>query len=132
MDQKTEYQDYKALLKILKAKIPLAYPLDCRRTKLDDDTHGWCSRNRKKFLIRINRNLKEDLVIETLIHEYAHAISWNHLNDEMDSEDLMWHGPAWGVAYSQAYQVYEEFFIGVPRNPLSPPLLNCPAPKGNT
>ena len=130
MDDKAEYLEYKSLLKILKARIPLAYPLDCRRAKLDDDTHGWCCRKGKKFIIRINRNLKEDLVIETLIHEYAHAISWNHLNDDMDSEDLMWHGPAWGVAYSQVYQVYEEFFIGIPKSAENPSLIGCKAPKG--
>jgi hypothetical protein len=76
---------------------------------MDDETYGTCLRRGKLFEIRINSSINEDMAIESLIHEYAHALSWSHLNDKMEEEELSWHGPAWGVAYSQVYQVYECF-----------------------
>lgn len=108
----SEYTGYKVLLKTLRAKLPLPFPLECKRLKMSDCLHGTCSRHRNKFVIKINRRLSEELVIETLLHEYAHALCWNYCHDQLENEDLQWHGAAWGVAYSQVYQIYEEYYIG--------------------
>ncbi len=37
-------------------------------------------------------------MLETLIHEWAHAVAWR------EGETVQDHGPEWGVAYAQLYQ----------------------------
>jgi hypothetical protein len=77
------------------------YPLSIKRVKLKDD--GQCEFKNKKFFIRINRELPENHSIDVLIHEVAHALSWNK------DEDI--HGPSWGKAYSKVYRIFLENFI---------------------
>lgn len=38
---------------------------------------------------------------DSLIHEWAHAMSWTENSDDRSRGD---HGPEWGVAFSRAYQ----------------------------
>lgn len=38
----------------------------------------------------------------TLIHEWAHALSWNYLHASDRPVDV--HGPEWGVAYALAWK----------------------------
>lgn len=58
--------------------------------------------DRRYYLIRITRDADDLWQRETLIHEWAHAISWSHRDDQRDSEHG-WHGPEFGVAYAAAY-----------------------------
>lgn len=104
-----EYQAYKKLVSILKKKCPPAFPISVQRVKLTSDD-GQCILTRKRFDIRINKNLSESSAIDTLLHEWAHARAWNHLYDAMDWNE--WeekqHDAAWGVAYAEVYRVYEQ------------------------
>jgi hypothetical protein len=71
---------------------------------------GECIKYKKKFFIKVNKDLSEDSAIETLIHEWAHARAWNHLLDSMESDerfDDFSHDATWGVAYSEVYRVYQ-------------------------
>lgn len=104
-----DYQGYKKLVSILKKKCPPAFPVSVQRTKLSN-LDGQCILGRKKFFIRINKDLSESSAIETLLHEWAHARAWSHLYDAMDWQE--WeekqHDAAWGVAYSEVYRIYEQ------------------------
>lgn len=111
-EDEMEYRAYKHLVSTLKKKCPTAYPVSVRRTKLNN-LDGDCSLGNKKFFIRINKDICEASAIETLLHEWAHAIAWNHLHDSMDWVEFekRSHDASWGVAYSEVYRIYEEFYL---------------------
>lgn len=56
---------------------------------------------RKRFKIRVNKDLSEDSAVLVLLHEIAHAITW-------DSDDVLPgdHNAFWGIAYSQVYKTW--------------------------
>jgi hypothetical protein len=109
---KNRYRQYQKLLRILRNECPLAYPVEVRRVALKD-LCGVCFRDGRKFLIKINRNMGQNMAIETLIHEWAHGLAWNHLHDRMDEKEMdrRCHDAEWGVAYSKVYRIYEEHFL---------------------
>ena len=81
--------------------------MSCR---LDGDCHKY----KKKFYIRINRDLDEPAAIDTLLHEWAHARAWNHLLDSAETNEhfeTFSHDASWGVAYSEVYRVYEKYIF---------------------
>jgi hypothetical protein len=107
------FESYRKLVSILKEKCPLAFPVSVRRIELTE-VDGDCCLYKKKFYIRINKNISEGLAIDTLLHEFAHARAWNHLHDSQDICDFYEnsHDAMWGVAYSEVYQIYEKHFDG--------------------
>jgi hypothetical protein len=113
-----EYRAYKQLVSILKKQSPAAYPVSVRRVKMTD-LDGDCSLIKKRFYIRINREITEASAIDTLLHEWAHARAWNHLHDSLDWPEFeeRSHDASWGVAYSEVYQVYEQYFLDTPEDP---------------
>lgn len=38
------------------------------------------------------------MAIDTLLHEWAHALAWNR------KKDYHWYG--WGIAFSKVYRIY--------------------------
>lgn len=72
---------------------------------------GDCSIVRGKFQIRVSRDLNESEAIDCLLHEWAHALSWDVCVGKAaksrsipDHElDRLSHGPKWGIAYSKVY-----------------------------
>ena len=103
-------KSYRKICKILRKHCPLAYPVAIRRVKLEDD--GDCTKDKNKFIIRINKDLPECQAIDTLMHEWAHARAWNHLHDSMSNEEFVKksHDSSWGVAYSEVYQTFERYY----------------------
>ena len=55
-------------------------------------------KNKKYFVIVIPRNTERAALVELLVHEWAHAMSWY---SEADGS----HGPSWAAAYSELYQL---------------------------
>lgn len=100
-------KSFRQCLKILKKKLPPAYPVKIEYKEVDD--FGTCElihnkkTNRYKFIITINIDQCEDLAIETLIHEWAHMLSWAVGNNWYEWGEF--HGPEWGIAFSKIYQV---------------------------
>jgi hypothetical protein len=107
-----DYRAYKTLVSILKQKCPAAFPVSVRRVKMSG-LDGDCSLGKKQFFIRINRDISEASAIDTLLHEWAHAIAWNHLHDSLDWQEFekRSHDASWGVAYSEVYRVYEQCYL---------------------
>lgn len=106
-----KYKNYKKLVSFLKKNLPIAYPVSVRRCVMGKTLDGECVKYKKRFFIKINKDLPENLAIETLIHEWAHARAWNHLLDSMESDerfDDFSHDATWGVAYSEVYRVYQK------------------------
>lgn len=109
-----DYRAYKKLVSVLKQKCPAAFPVSVRRVKMIG-LDGDCGLGKKQFFIRINRNISESSAIDTLLHEWAHAIAWNHLHDSLDWPEFekRCHDASWGVAYSEVYRVYEQFYLPI-------------------
>lgn len=105
--------DLRLILRKLTKCIPAAFPVELRfvKTIIAD---GWCCRDPDKFQIMVSRYLSRGQSIYVLLHEYAHAFSWNHLEDKWGNDwdvseeqfEHLSHGPAWGVALSHVYQTY--------------------------
>ena len=96
----SRYYDY---LRTLREWHPTKYPVWVRRclltgiygsTQLLDEPYT-------HFLITLNSSLKEPDLLHTLLHEWAHAVSWD-LEEEED------HGEEWSLAYGRIYQDFVE------------------------
>jgi len=48
----------------------------------DSDCYGDARFQNGKFLIRLNRSLKPDQIVTTLIHEHCHCLTW-HLPERL-------------------------------------------------
>lgn len=78
-------------------------PVVIRRCKLKKDFDGLCEKKKNKFIISINKNLSENYSVDVMLHEVAHAVSWDKDNEV--------HGLSWGKAYSRVYRLFEENFL---------------------
>ena len=67
---------------------------------------GDCLRMDGYFRIRIDRSRPEQVQVDTLVHEFAHAIAY------LEWENTWDHGPEFGVAYADCYRIYEKTVTG--------------------
>lgn len=106
------FDTYRKLVRVLKKRCPVAYPVSVRRVHLQE-FDGDCSKVKGRFFIRIDKSLPEVGAIDTLLHEWAHARAWNHLYDNLswDEFEAVAHDATWGVAYSEVYRIYEQVFL---------------------
>ena len=106
------YEVYRKIVSMLREKLPPAYPVTVRRVKMKG-LDGDCMLENKKFYMRINNQMSEGSAIDTLLHEWAHARAWNHLHDSLNDKEfeLRSHDASWGVAYSEVYRTYEQFYL---------------------
>jgi hypothetical protein len=81
-------------LTILSTRLPLTRPVFLTVVK-SKTTHGTTRRDRKGFHIEISRATPH-VMLDTLIHEFAHARAWTRGRD---------HGDKWGRAYAEVYRV---------------------------
>lgn len=89
---------YYQLLRTLKKECPCDYPAKVRRVKTSD--LGYCLLKGDHYLIHISKDSEEDLAIQTLIHEWSHALTWDSWQTTGQ------HCLRWGKAYSRVYSAY--------------------------
>lgn len=94
---------FRKVCAFLKENAECEYPIKIRRVKLSSKFDGLCEFKGDHFLIKISKNLESEHMIDVLIHEVAHAMSWG-----MD-KDI--HGPSWGLAYSKIYRKFLKDFV---------------------
>ena len=102
---------YYKVVKFLKNKLPPSLPVTIRRMKTGDN-EGYCFKQNGKFHIRISSDLEESKVIDVLLHEWAHTLSWSRKLDKATHEEFekIVHGPEWGMAYAKVYRLFEKNF----------------------
>lgn len=95
----------------LRIHLPPSRPVTVLVGRQLSDRDGDCSIVRGEFQIRVCKSLNEVEAIECLLHEWAHAISWEACLGtaaksrglSADEFDRLAHGPKWGIAYSKVY-----------------------------
>jgi hypothetical protein len=98
----------------LRRACPAAKPVVVRTAWLPRTTLGECVRRPQRFVVRLNIGMDQNTAVETLCHEWAHAVSWNYALDELLKRlsidpvefDLASHDEAWGCAYSRVWRAY--------------------------
>ena len=70
-----------------------------------DRDYGECYRRGRRILIRIDGSLTWYVAIETLIHEWAHAVSLKH--DVLENKRVQGaHDSEWGINLARIYRAY--------------------------
>jgi Zn-dependent peptidase ImmA (M78 family) len=95
-------------------------PVVVRTAWLDGGLLGQCIRRPKRFVVRLNSRMSEEMAIETLLHEWAHALAWNYSLDRLAENpeiepaefDRASHDEAWGCAYSRVWRAYLDVVLG--------------------
>lgn len=98
----------------LKAQIPLSRRTVILVRKIPPNLLGTCCRTRKSFVIRLSENLSVDMAADTLLHEWAHGVSWAKTFRNFDDSlkrgtteyDAACHDEHWGVAYGAVYRAF--------------------------
>jgi hypothetical protein len=110
------FDHFREVLRALREHCPAGKTVVVRAAKLAPTTLGECGRRASRFVIRINNRLGEREAVETLLHEWAHALAWNFTLDrlarklDVDPAEFQQagHDEAWGCAYSRVWRVYGE------------------------
>ena len=91
----------------LKASYPTPYPtkLTLIRGKKRRSDQGWVMLEKRVLVIRIDTKYPLYCGIDTLLHEYAHAMAWNHAS--LDAY-IAAHSDEWGLAYAKAYRYFND------------------------
>ncbi|NDD52343.1 hypothetical protein EBZ39_00425 [bacterium] len=65
------------------------------------------------FVITLNKDMGAPQAVDTLVHEWAHALAWNYVHADLAKNafsqkhfDWFAHDEAWGCAYSKTYRAY--------------------------
>lgn len=114
------WQEFRRVLARLREHCPAAKPVVVRTSWLPPDILGECIRRPRRFVIRLNNSLRADQAVETLLHEWAHALAWNFSLDRLSrlpgldpaEFDRASHDEAWGCAYSRVWRAYSRLAGG--------------------
>jgi hypothetical protein len=91
------------LLKKISDFMPVAHPVKLIFTSISADC--WAEiytigDETPVFIIRISKEIEDSLVMDTLLHEYAHACSWYWESTQ--------HGPAFGIAQARLWSFIQD------------------------
>ena len=76
------------------------YEVVVRRCKLPAGDEGDCRKiGPKKMMVRVSKEIPQPYCLEVLVHEWAHALSW-----DIEHERSVSHSAYWGVAYADCYR----------------------------
>lgn len=93
----------------LRASYPTPYPVVVRYNQvIADDLLGETYRRERKLFIRVSRSCTRREAIETLLHEWAHAVTWPNDRLMRCGKDPD-HSDEWGLAWTR---IYRNFFDG--------------------
>jgi hypothetical protein len=73
------------------------------RTKSESQLQGWVIKDGRHLVIHLNMRLPKYVLIDTLIHEMAHCITWGHQSMVDYTPE---HSEEWGIYYSKIYRAF--------------------------
>lgn len=108
------FGEFRRVVSRLRKLCPTGKPVVIRTAWLPKTTLGECIRRPSRFVIRLNNRLDEQGAIETVLHEWGHALAWNYSLDSLakqpdvdrDEFERASHDAAWGCAYAQVWRTY--------------------------
>ena len=110
--RRTHDRDYfLRVVEQLKIHLPPSRPVTVLTGRQLSKKDGDCCVVGGKFQIRVSRELNESEAVDVLLHEWAHALSWeacvgkaakSRSISDYEFERLA-HGPKWGLAFSRVY-----------------------------
>ena len=112
--ERPDWGAFRSVLAVLRETCPPAKPVIVRTSWLPQTVLGECIRRPERYVIRLNDTMPENIAVETLLHEWAHALAWNFSLDQLaraldvDREEFerASHDEAWGCAYSRVWRAY--------------------------
>ena len=112
--QRSTWAEFRAVLTGLRDQCPTAMPVVVRTSWLPETILGQCIRRRQRFVVRLNENMGEPQAVDTLCHEWAHALAWNYSLDRLAKTpgldpvefERASHDEAWGCAYLRVWRAY--------------------------
>lgn len=76
------------------------YDVRVYRCKIGDGCDGYVKEvGKRRLAVRVSSALEEPFALEVLVHEWAHALSW-----DVEHERSVSHSAFWGVAYAECYR----------------------------
>jgi hypothetical protein len=91
----------------LRKNFPTPYPVVVHVEKISDNVYGECYKWTGNVTIRINKNIPKAEQLHSLIHEWAHAMTWP--NRKLEKSGRPEHPDEWGLAYAKIYrQCFDE------------------------
>lgn len=105
--EKRNLSTYMKLVRLLKKELPPSLPIHVRRVQQKCD--GYCQKRNGRFYITIDNRLNEQSAIDSLLHEWAHALNWKSYHDKLSPSKFeeVAHDESWGIAYSKVYRFYD-------------------------
>lgn len=108
------FGEFRRVVSRLRELCPTGKPVVIRTAWLPPTTLGECIRRPSRFVIRLNNRLDEQGAIETVLHEWGHALAWNYSLDSLSTQpdvdrdefERASHDEAWGCAYARVWRTY--------------------------
>ena len=106
---------FEAIVKVLQERVPLAFDVRVAVMAIDGPYYGHTNWNELEGHMDIQIEVRQqwESIVDTLIHEWAHAMVW-----DLNSKDR--HDDFWGVAYSRAYRAVMAGLSPAPVQPATP------------
>jgi hypothetical protein len=103
------WKEYTHTLQWFRAFCPAAMPVVVTFSTFPGAILGQCLRRPTRFLIRLNDQMGEPQAVDTLVHEWAHALAWSYSLDSLAKAapavfEAASHDETWGCAYSRVYR----------------------------
>ncbi len=111
------FEAFRRVLEGLREHCPPAFPVVVRTSRLPRGIEGYCKRRRNRFVIHLSAFLGQAAAVDTLVHEWAHAVSWSLLLDRA-GDDLQAgritteqfeeasHGAEFGTAFAVVWRAF--------------------------
>lgn len=102
--RKSKYQSFRRHITVLREFCPPLLPVKVRRRPLSDCL-GYTSLCvdaqdvPSHFIIVIDSKMSWDATWQILVHEWAHCIAWQGMQETVED-----HGPEWALAFAKCYQ----------------------------
>lgn len=105
----------RSMFKFLCNELPLNKPVKLIQRDLKE-CFGYCIEHDDKYLIVLHKSASYYVKIDTLIHEYAHAITM-YEGKYKDRDINTQHNAYWGQCFSKVYRTYLKFANESKRRP---------------
>lgn len=103
----TKEQKWLWTIRWLRRNFPPTLPTYVKSAQMEDCGDTIFSEDAEDFRIRVRSNHSLNLKVDTLLHEWAHVLTW--FGAEFETEE---HSAEWGVMYAKLYRTFIEWDFG--------------------